>query len=594
MRLIDVDTIELKSFSEQTVPRYAILSHTWGPDEVSYQELSLITRMRSLLDTYSNQRASRSQQAVASGNTALMLAAMEMLLHGDRDIGTLMTDLSEGGLMKREGYSKIVKSAAEAKRLGYQYIWCDTCCIDKTSSTELQEAINSMYHWYKKSDVCLVYLNDVEPVGFAAPSSAKDVFHDCRWRGWTLQELIAPRHVRFYFQDWSLMGDKNQFAEALCEVTGIPTFILENGDLSEVSIANRMSWCATRETTRIEDIAYCLLGIFDIQMPLLYGEGDKAFLRLQEEILKTMDDYSIFAWLGCSQEIPSGRACLRGLLARSPKEFFLYSEKTVEPEDDASAFPIIATPIGIRLQLELELAPVSRHDTSHFTAFIRCTDNENSRLAITLRRLDDGNQYARVHSSGISHRDDWPTGKLTTIYVRQKVSIPYNFYTPDFPAFCIQRQRTVAAAPIVCISKVYPPEHWNADNKQLVIPRHFNKNIGFLGVLFLQGQISEKEPPIDFQVVLGFDTKAETYWCKSVVHPWPKFANISPERFRAVIKRVLPQDFPSPLLTQDDTRHDIFIGGDNDDMCVNINLRAGMHGDSAVLKVLIDGLVNGR
>ncbi|PVI05215.1 hypothetical protein DM02DRAFT_502300, partial [Periconia macrospinosa] len=402
MRLIDVDTIELRTFGERNVPKYAILSHTWGPDEVTYQELSLITRMRSMSKNYNGQIIPPNSDGSASESAALMLTAMEMLLHGDRNIGALLPDLSEEALMRRQGYAKIVNSAKEAKRLGYEYIWCDTCCIDKSSSSELQESINTMYRWYEESAVCLVYLNDIEPLGSKfTMEEAKNAFARSRWRGWTLQELIAPRNVQFYFQDWTFMGDRNQFGEALSSATGIPTFVLENGDLNEVSLANRMSWGASRQTTRIEDTAYCLLGIFDIQMPLLYGEGEKAFIRLQEEILKTTDDYSLFAWQAFTQDDKRG-SCHRGLLARSPQEF--QNCETVERENTPSAFPITSTPIGLRVQLEF--VPLTK-DKNLSLAFIRCTNNMNQRLAIHLRRLDNtSNQYARVNPSSIFPIDD--------------------------------------------------------------------------------------------------------------------------------------------------------------------------------------------
>lgn len=189
--------------------------------------------------------------------------------------------------------SSITEEAGLALKLTMEFT--QTCCIDKTSSAELQESINSMYKWYRESAICLVYLNDVASgVAMALDTqatseAASNVFSNCRWitRGWTLQELVAPMSLRFYYQDWTLMGDKREFLEELSDGTGIPIFVLDNGELSEMSLADRMSWACYRQTTRVEDMAYCLLGIFDIQMPLLYGEGEKAFIRLQEEILKS-------------------------------------------------------------------------------------------------------------------------------------------------------------------------------------------------------------------------------------------------------------------------------------------------------------------
>jgi hypothetical protein len=172
------------------------------------------------------------------------------------------------------------------------------CCIDKSSSAELSEAINSMFRWYQKATVCYVYLADVsrdmaQPNGYDHSEIARS-----RWfaRGWTLQELIAPSNLIFYAKEWHRIGTKNDMCDFISETTRIDVEILQGQDLELVSVAKRMCWASNRTTTRVEDIAYCLLGIFDINMPLLYGEGKKAFLRLQEEILKVSGDHSLFAW----------------------------------------------------------------------------------------------------------------------------------------------------------------------------------------------------------------------------------------------------------------------------------------------------------
>ena len=168
-----------------------------------------------------------------------------------------------------------------------QFGTADLCCIDKTSSAELSEAINSMYRWYQESGVCYAYLADVPP----------NAFSKSRWftRGWTLQELIAPSTVIFLDQKWQEIGTKSSLQRVISEITGIPTDILLGGDLEDASIAQRMSWASKRETTRVEDAAYCLMGIFSIHMPMLYGEGERAFIRLQEEIMRVSDDHSLFA-----------------------------------------------------------------------------------------------------------------------------------------------------------------------------------------------------------------------------------------------------------------------------------------------------------
>ncbi|KAK8065072.1 HET-domain-containing protein [Apiospora hydei] len=264
MRLINTTKIELIEVNEELAPRYAILSHRWEEEEVTLQEI---------------QELNRRQLSEAVSHTANTIRA-------------------------KKGYTKLKSFATLALREGYEYIWVDTCCIDKTSSAELSEAINSMYRWYQKADKCYAYLSDV-----------KDGYHDAvggvfyllcsesRWftRGWTLQELVAPANLSFYGGDWKCLGSKNDNEDIqsdLKKITDINTRVLDGSmQISDVSVAERMKWASKRETSRPEDIAYSLLGIFDVNMPLLYGEGGvKAFIRLQEEILKSSNDHTIFAW----------------------------------------------------------------------------------------------------------------------------------------------------------------------------------------------------------------------------------------------------------------------------------------------------------
>jgi hypothetical protein len=176
-----------------------------------------------------------------------------------------------------------------------------------------------MFVWYKRATVCYVYLSDLE-----SSADVSTALKDCRWfsRGWTLQELIAPQKVNFYDQNWQFKGCKDSLLEEISGITGIGSTVLEHlAPLSSIAVAMRLSWAAYRETTREEDAAYCLLGIFDVNMPLLYGEGTKAFRRLQEEIIKAECDLSIFAWT--AERSQSGQPDRRysGILAESPMEF---------------------------------------------------------------------------------------------------------------------------------------------------------------------------------------------------------------------------------------------------------------------------------
>jgi len=449
-----------------------------------------------------------------------------------------------------------------------------------------------MFKWYQESSICLVYLNDVEPSESqlmdtqATSEAASSAFQNNRWitRGWTLQELVAPKSLRFYFKDWSLMGDKSEFIEELSNATGIPIFVLDNGDLSELSLAERMSWASYRQTTRLEDMAYCLLGIFDIQMPLLYGEGEKAFIRLQEEILKTTDDYSLFAWRAVAPSShPPLKSTYRGLLARSPLEF--RDCGAVERETGTCIVPTTSTPIGLHLSLEFLTDP---KDKSRFLAMIRCNNHMNQRLAIYLKCLDGANQYARVDASRLVPIDNWPSGQPRTIYVRQKPSIPPDFFTPEMLCFYVQRRVSDRAIPAVRIASVFPPANWNPATQQLAIPP---SSLEFLAVLFLRGQASPYGASTEFQVVLGFDRRSKHYFCKAVQCAWPALS-ADRGRWRTAIRKVLPMATYDPLM-KNDVRHDIFVVGDTE-LGINVSIRAGMCDDNVALQVLIDGLVKGR
>jgi len=218
--------------------------------------------------------------------------------------------MEQGRAAKMKGYDKVKNSCSVARENGYDYIWIDACCIDKSSSAELSEAINSMYRWYQEAEVCYAYLADISSVS---------QFTQSKWftRGWTLQELIAPSNMVFFDKDWKGLGTKTSLGKSISERTRIPQAILDGTKhLETASVAQRMSWAVGRKTARIEDQAYCLMGIFGINMPLLYGEGVKAFLRLQEEIMKVSDDHSLFAWRHPKPANGSG-----GLLAVSPDAF---------------------------------------------------------------------------------------------------------------------------------------------------------------------------------------------------------------------------------------------------------------------------------
>jgi hypothetical protein len=214
-------------------PRYAILSHTWEADE---QELTF-------------------------------------------------QDLKEDRGKGKEGYKKVQFCADQARKDGLEYFWVDSCCIDKSSSAEESKAINSMFRWYQDAAKCYVYLSDVSTTQKDLSQSLKQ----SRWftRGWTLQELLAPISVDFFSREGELLGDKKKLESQIHEITGVAIEALQGRPLSHFSIDKRRSWAEKRKTTVEEDQAYCLLGVFEISLPLVYGEGEKnAFIRLEDEINK--------------------------------------------------------------------------------------------------------------------------------------------------------------------------------------------------------------------------------------------------------------------------------------------------------------------
>ncbi|OCL09905.1 hypothetical protein AOQ84DRAFT_250388, partial [Glonium stellatum] len=244
-------------------------------------------------------------------------------------------------------------AAQQAALDGYDYVWVDTCRIDRTSSAELSEALNSMFQWYVRSECCYAYLADVH--------ASTDFGKSCWFtRGWTLQELIAPAKVAFYSAEREFLGFKSDgfLFDVIHEASGIPIHqhaALIKFRAQDWTIAERMSWSSKRKTTQVEDIAYCLLGIFNVTMPLLYGEGERAFIRLQEEIMKTSEDHSLFAWT--DHELMRGS--FSGLLARSLAQFthsdsLPRSIRTPSPDlfsGSKSRTPYSMTNLGLQIRL---------------------------------------------------------------------------------------------------------------------------------------------------------------------------------------------------------------------------------------------------
>ena len=240
MRLLECSVVNFKLTNDlvRDIPSYAILSHTWGPDteEVTFR------------------------------------------------------DLVDGTGRDKTGYEKIRFCGAQARRDGLRYFWVDTRCIDKSNNNELSRAINSMFRWYQNATRCYVYLSDFSAAGGDGEQSElawQSAFRASKWftRGWTLQELLAPASVEFFTTDGRRLGDKRSLEQQIHEVTGIAIPALRGSALAQFDVEERFRWAETRQTTHEEDWAYCLLGIFGIFMPLIYGEGKAhAVRRLKKEI----------------------------------------------------------------------------------------------------------------------------------------------------------------------------------------------------------------------------------------------------------------------------------------------------------------------
>lgn len=293
MRLIDTSTFELRSGFQPRFKQegYAVLSHRWVGHEITFDEIEQYT------------------QELRTATRPLRTPELE----------------------------KIRGACDQARLDGIQWMWIDTCCINKNSSTEESESINSMFNWYREARVCYTYLSDVEKTsggGNAGLFNATKTGKTSVWftRGWTLQELLAPVNMLFYDRDWSYLGTRAELSGPLSAITGIhSTYLTGKEDFRKACIAQKMSWMADRTTTREEDMAYSMLGIFGVTMNPRYGEGTQAFMRLQELLLQRSTDESLFAWR-MPAEVAQGGPQSWGLLAPSASWFRDSKSIVVLPE----------------------------------------------------------------------------------------------------------------------------------------------------------------------------------------------------------------------------------------------------------------------
>lgn len=348
MRLINVDKLRPQEFLDDQIPAYAILSHTWGSD---LEEITL-------------------------------------------------RDVEQGNIDKPGAGSVKLRGCCEQARMdGFKYVWVDTCCINKTDLVELSEAINSIFRWYKKAAVCYAYLSDVP--SNQNPRDDASHFRRSKWfgRGWTLQELLAPERLVFYSSGWRPLGTKIQLSAVIESVTGIPRLFLKGiNHLRTASVAQRMSWAAQRDTKRKEDLAYCLLGIFGITMPMIYGEGgSQAFFRLQEQIMRNTRDHSILAWgLGGREPSTSGmtRSTAKGFLAAAPSDFT--NSRSIVPRDQPATYLDALEISGGSLSVSLSLI-----ETSDATiGLLNCGPEDDTRqmvgIPLTKVVLGESDIYLRL------------------------------------------------------------------------------------------------------------------------------------------------------------------------------------------------------
>ncbi|EGS17115.1 uncharacterized protein CTHT_0074450 [Thermochaetoides thermophila DSM 1495] len=377
-------------------------------------------------ESYEIERANRngeSHHQRYSSLEVLAQAAASASTHQSTNTGPHPAEL-------KPGYQKILYAVEQAEKDGFEYVWVDTACIDRTSSTDVSEAINSAFQWYSRAGICYAYLADVQADdNIEGYRTWLDLFNMSRWfkRAWTLPELLAPKKLVFYAKGWKLLGTKSSLVKHVARVTKIDEVtLIEPKLVHKASIAQRLAWAAGRQASRPEDVAYSLLGLFGIHMPIVYGEGaEAAFQRLQEEIIKRSDDHSIFAWGILNQllgpkprhtnTLPPSALCLdeeaddesdenlagaTPILARSPDDFanmqFVIVPQSPEVNAPAGVADYSMTNKG--LHITLPLLPDPAGGARYVLALLPChlSSDPSHRLAIPLSVTAIPNVYLRV------------------------------------------------------------------------------------------------------------------------------------------------------------------------------------------------------
>ena len=381
MRLINIRTLELEEFVQGSIPPYAILSHRWTSEELNFEEVA-----KKRVDTH------------------------------------------------KKGYEKLIGACRAAANYDVNYIWIDSCCIDKSSSAELSEAINSMFSWYEKAEVCIAYLEGIKA---GDETEFRKTLKGSVWftRAWTLQELLAPRHVDFYGDNWGHFGSKDYYAAEIEELTGIDTDVLKKEcPLWQWSVAERMAWAAERESTLPEDTAYSLMGIFEVNMPLIYGEGSKAFTRLQEEILRHSNDATFLLW--------GLNATTHRLLAGSPADFRDF--RSMDLWRPLHHEPLVTINVGleiysdiIRWELDVYGLIVAYGDGHRLAVLVRRAYGSDALYRIGVAKADGKHlRWQRARRSLFLWGDD---GKLDHVDIHFK----YGITELDWNGFVIENETSL-------------------------------------------------------------------------------------------------------------------------------------------------------
>ncbi|CZR53142.1 uncharacterized protein PAC_03020 [Phialocephala subalpina] len=392
MRLLNTSTGLSEEFIGTNMPAYANLSHTWGEEEVLFKDMT--------------------------------------------------TEPSYGS---RKGYAKISMTCQLAKADELQFAWIDTCCIDKTSSTELSEAINSMYQWYERAEKCYAYLVDIE----STPAWRENLAH-CRWLTRALEHTVS----------------ESEGIDILTSTTGIDRGILgDSRSLLSISVAQRMSWASRRVTTRVEDEAYCLLGIFEVNMPMLYGEGRKAFLRLQVKIVRICPDLSIFAWKASSPQAMDHEGPIACSIFASAAVHFAESGAFAAVNAHSTNDFFILNQ-GIKLHTLLAMLGIPKQQGYRYV-FPVCKIDDGTILGIRLRKCGASQLVREDPWVLVVHDLSFPSMQSRPMYSLARLPPAHfpNHLLRDIVLHTRSRILQIVLSPEMVVNNVWPWSRWDVTDQ---------------------------------------------------------------------------------------------------------------------------------